>query len=43
VIDIDAARDLCEPARTLDERERALLFRLIGLAHWTRAYGAQRP
>lgn len=28
---------LCE--RPLDERERALLFRVICLAHWTRAYG----
>lgn len=28
-------------ARPVDERERALLFRVICLAHWTRAYGVE--
>lgn len=37
--DLVDVRALCEPERSLDERERALLFRVICLAHWTRAYG----
>lgn len=37
VVDRAAILALC--ARPLDERERALLFRVICLAHWTRAYG----
>lgn len=37
VVDRDRILALCE--RPLDERERALLFRVICLAHWTRAYG----
>lgn len=35
---IDRAAILARCARPLDERERALLFRVICLAHWTRAY-----
>lgn len=38
IIDLTIVRALCEPKRALDERERALLFRLICLVHWTRIY-----
>jgi len=41
LIDLAAAHALCEPARRLDERERALLFRLICLVHWARTYEVQ--
>jgi len=37
VIDRGRVLGLCE--RPLDERERALLFRVICLGHWTNAYG----
>ena len=43
LIDHDQARALCEPSRMLDECERALLFRLISLAHWSRAHGVVLP
>lgn len=36
---VDRAAILARCERPLDERERALLFRVICLAHWTRAYG----
>jgi asparagine synthase (glutamine-hydrolysing) len=43
VVDLARARGLCDPSRTLDERERALLFRLVGLAHWVRLHGVRMP
>ena len=43
LIDLTDARALCAPDRSLDERERALLFRLISLVHWQRAYEVQLP
>lgn len=39
--DLVDVRDLCDPRRTLDERERAYLFRVISLVHWSRAFGVQ--
>jgi asparagine synthase (glutamine-hydrolysing) len=36
---VDRGHILALCARPLDERERALLFRVICLGHWTRAYG----
>ena len=40
-LDLDAVRILLSPARPLDERERAILFRVICLAHWARHYGVR--
>ena len=34
---------LCDPTRALSEAERALLFRVIVLSHWTRAHGVAAP
>lgn len=41
--DLDRLRALLEPARTLDEGERAILFRVAALAHWQRAYDVAPP
>lgn len=38
LIDHDAVQALCADGRDLDERERALLFRVICLVHWQRTY-----
>ncbi len=43
LIELDTARALCAPKRRLDEREGALLFRLICMVHWQRAYEVQLP
>ncbi len=43
LVDVKQARALCDPARPLDERDRALLFRLVCLAHWARAYDVRLP
>jgi asparagine synthase (glutamine-hydrolysing) len=43
LIDLHDARALCAPERPLDERERALLFRVISLVHWQRAHDVQLP
>lgn len=43
IVDIERARALCTPARTLDEREQALLFRIVTLAHWRRAFDVVLP
>jgi asparagine synthase (glutamine-hydrolysing) len=43
VIDLGVVRALTAPDRGLDERERALLFRLTCLGHWLKAYGARLP
>jgi asparagine synthase (glutamine-hydrolysing) len=38
VVDVPRLRALCDAAHPLVENERALLFRVIGLVHWARAY-----
>jgi asparagine synthase (glutamine-hydrolysing) len=38
LIDHEQMRALCADGRELDERERALLFRVICLVHWQRTY-----
>ena len=43
VIDLERARALCKPHRPIDERERALLFRLTCLVHWARTYDVRMP
>jgi asparagine synthase (glutamine-hydrolysing) len=43
IIDVGVARALCAPDRGLDERERALLFRITCVGHWLEAYGARLP
>ena len=43
LFDLADARALCAADRVLDERERALLFRLTSLVHWQRAYEVQLP
>jgi asparagine synthase (glutamine-hydrolysing) len=43
LLDRDRILALCDPARVLDERERALLFGVIGLAHWARAFEVRMP
>jgi asparagine synthase (glutamine-hydrolysing) len=43
VVDVPCVRALCAPDRTLDERERALLFRIVCLGHWMRAYEVRVP
>lgn len=42
-LDLDVIRGLCDPARTLCEHERSLLFRVIGLHHWRCAYNIETP
>ncbi len=41
--DLRALRALLEPGRTLDEGERAVLFRIAAVAHWQRAYDVAMP
>jgi asparagine synthase (glutamine-hydrolysing) len=41
--DVAGLRALVEPARPLDEGERAILFRVAALAHWQRAYDVASP
>jgi asparagine synthase (glutamine-hydrolysing) len=41
LVDLNGVQVLLDPARGLDERERAGLFRLIALMHWARRYGVR--
>ena len=42
-LDLQALRQLCHPAYTPTEMERALLFRVICFHHWVTAYHAREP
>jgi asparagine synthase (glutamine-hydrolysing) len=39
VVDVPALQPLLDPARPLDERERAALFRVVSLCHFARHHG----
>jgi asparagine synthase (glutamine-hydrolysing) len=41
LVDLNSVQVLLDPARSLDERERGALFRLIALMHWARRYGVR--
>jgi asparagine synthase (glutamine-hydrolysing) len=43
IVDLKRARSLCDPRRVPDERQRALLFRLVCLAHWVRVFQVRMP
>jgi asparagine synthase (glutamine-hydrolysing) len=43
LVDVAQARALCDPRRSLDEREQALLFRIAGLARWMRTFEVSLP
>ncbi|MES2736529.1 MAG: asparagine synthase (glutamine-hydrolyzing) [Verrucomicrobiota bacterium] len=42
-LDLQALRQLCHPACTPTEMERALLFRIICFHHWATAYQVREP
>ncbi|MBB5036566.1 asparagine synthase (glutamine-hydrolyzing) [Prosthecobacter dejongeii] len=42
-LDLQALRQLCHPAYTPTEMERALLFRVICFHHWATAYHVREP
>jgi len=42
-LELPSLRALCRPERLLHEAERALLFRVMALAHWGRHYAVRVP